>query len=98
MPLLGNYMARVFRNERVFLTPVFGPLERVTYRVLRTDPDRDLGRRIIDVQNQKLGELSKAYPGRVYGFASVALQFPELAAEQLETGMKEMGLKGGAIG
>src|ERR1700756_1459307 len=40
MPLLGNYMARVFRNERVFLTPVFGPLERLTYRVLRTDPDR----------------------------------------------------------
>src|SRR5246127_5271907 len=40
MPLLGNYMARVFRNERVFLTPVLGPLERVTYRVLRTDPER----------------------------------------------------------
>jgi potassium-transporting ATPase potassium-binding subunit len=30
----------VFRNERVFLTPVLGPLERVTYRVLRTDPER----------------------------------------------------------
>ncbi|HWG04253.1 MAG TPA: amidohydrolase family protein [Beijerinckiaceae bacterium] len=58
----------------------------------------DLARRIIDVQNQKLSDLSKAYPGRIYGFASVALQFPELAAAQLETGMKQMGLKGGAIG
>ena len=37
-PPLGAYMARVFRNERVFLTPVLGPLERLTYRVLRVDP------------------------------------------------------------
>jgi K+-transporting ATPase ATPase A chain len=40
MPLLGNYMARVFRNERVFLSPVVGPMERLTYRVLRVDPER----------------------------------------------------------
>jgi potassium-transporting ATPase potassium-binding subunit len=40
MPLLGGYMTRVFRNERVFLTPVIGPLERVTYRLLRVDPER----------------------------------------------------------
>jgi K+-transporting ATPase ATPase A chain len=38
-PLLGGYMARVYRNERVFLTPVLGPVERLTYRVLRVDPD-----------------------------------------------------------
>jgi aminocarboxymuconate-semialdehyde decarboxylase len=31
-------------------------------------------------------------------FASVALQFPELAAEQLEVGMKQHGLRGAAIG
>ena len=37
-PLLGGYMARVFRGERVFLTPVLGPLERLTYRLLRVDP------------------------------------------------------------
>jgi potassium-transporting ATPase potassium-binding subunit len=35
---LGAYMARVFRNERVFLTPVAGPVERLTYRILRVDP------------------------------------------------------------
>jgi aminocarboxymuconate-semialdehyde decarboxylase len=58
----------------------------------------DLARRIIDVQNQKLSEVTKAYPGRIYAFASVSLQFPELAAEQLEIGMKQMGLKGAAIG
>jgi K+-transporting ATPase ATPase A chain len=36
---LGAYMARVFRNEWVFLTPVIGPAERLTYRVLRVDPN-----------------------------------------------------------
>src|ERR1700755_2430178 len=39
-PLLGGYMARVFRGERTFLDPVAGPLERLTYRVLRVDPER----------------------------------------------------------
>src|SRR5262249_50152839 len=37
-PLLGGYMARVFQNERVFLTPVFGPLERLLYKLLRVTP------------------------------------------------------------
>src|SRR6201999_4108715 len=37
VPLLGGYMAKVFTNERVFLTPVVGPLERLVYRVLRVD-------------------------------------------------------------
>ena len=37
-PVLGSYMARVYRNERVILTPVFGPVERLTYRLLRVDP------------------------------------------------------------
>jgi potassium-transporting ATPase potassium-binding subunit len=37
-PLLGGYMARVYRNERVFLTPVVGPVERGIYRLLRVDP------------------------------------------------------------
>jgi potassium-transporting ATPase potassium-binding subunit len=37
-PLLGGYMARVYRSEHVFLTPVLGPVERLTYRLLRVDP------------------------------------------------------------
>jgi K+-transporting ATPase ATPase A chain len=37
VPLLGGYMARVFTGERVLLSPVVGPLERLTYRVLRVD-------------------------------------------------------------
>ena len=37
VPLLGGHMARVLRAERTFLDPVLGPVERLTYRVLRVD-------------------------------------------------------------
>jgi K+-transporting ATPase ATPase A chain len=35
----GVYMARVFTNQRVFLSPVVGPIERLAYRLLRVRPD-----------------------------------------------------------
>jgi K+-transporting ATPase ATPase A chain len=36
---IGIYLARVFQNERTFLTPVLRPIERGTYRLLRVDPN-----------------------------------------------------------
>ena len=60
--------------------------------------DRDRAARIIEIQNEKLEEAVAANPDRFVAFASVALQFPELAAEQLETGVKRHGLRGAAIG
>jgi aminocarboxymuconate-semialdehyde decarboxylase len=59
--------------------------------------ERDLARRIIQLQNEKLAALCAAYPGRFVAFATVALQHPDLAAQQLEDG-KKLGLRGGAIG
>ena len=41
--------------------------------------------------------LCAAYPGRFVAFATVALQHPDLAAQQLEDG-KKLGLRGAAIG
>ena len=38
-PVIGGYMARVFRGERVLLTPVLAPVERLTYRLIRVDPN-----------------------------------------------------------
>ncbi len=38
VPLVGGYLARVFGGERVFLSPVVGPIERFSYRVLRVRP------------------------------------------------------------
>ena len=40
---VGAYMARVFEGERVFLTPVLGPVERVIYRIARIDASREMG-------------------------------------------------------
>jgi K+-transporting ATPase ATPase A chain len=41
VPLLGGYMARVFAGERVFLSPVLAPVERLLYRVFRVDPSQE---------------------------------------------------------
>jgi aminocarboxymuconate-semialdehyde decarboxylase len=60
--------------------------------------DQDLARKLIDYQNQKLADACAQYPGRFVGFTSVALQFPELAAQQMEDGIKHLGLRGAAIG
>ena len=35
---VGIYMARVFTDQRVFLSPLVGPIERITYRVMRVRP------------------------------------------------------------
>ena len=61
--------------------------------------DRDLASRLINFQNEKLAAMVKAAnPGRFVAFASLALQFPDLAAQQLEEGIKRWGMRGAAIG
>jgi aminocarboxymuconate-semialdehyde decarboxylase len=60
--------------------------------------DRDVAGKMIQVQNEKLAELCAKYPDRFVAFASVALQFPDMAAEQLEEGVKKYKLRGAAIG
>jgi aminocarboxymuconate-semialdehyde decarboxylase len=60
--------------------------------------DRDVARQVIRVQNEKLAEACAANPDRFVAFASVALQHPDLAAEQLEEGVKKYGLRGAGVG
>ncbi len=60
--------------------------------------DRDVARQLIRVQNEKLAEACAANPDRFVAFASVALQHPDLAAEQLEDGVKKYGLRGAGVG
>ncbi|MCW5748469.1 MAG: amidohydrolase [Alphaproteobacteria bacterium] len=60
--------------------------------------DRDLAAELIAIQNAGLAEICAAEPQRFVAFASVALQHPELAAEQLETAVRKLGLRGVAIG
>ncbi len=60
--------------------------------------DRDLAPRLIRAQNEGLAEICAANPDRFVALATSALQHPELAAEQLEEGVTELGLRGGSVG
>jgi predicted TIM-barrel fold metal-dependent hydrolase len=60
--------------------------------------DRDIAAKMIQVQNEALAALCAKYPDRFVAFASVALQFPDLAVQQLEDGIKKYNLRGAAIG
>jgi aminocarboxymuconate-semialdehyde decarboxylase len=60
--------------------------------------DRDVAEKIVTIQNDKLAELVASKPDRFAAFASLTMQDPALAAQQLETAMKKQGLKGAAIG
>jgi aminocarboxymuconate-semialdehyde decarboxylase len=60
--------------------------------------DRDLAKQVCALQNARLAETCAAHPDRFVAFATVALQHPDLAAEQLEEGVKKYNLRGAAIG
>ena len=62
------------------------------------DAERDLATQVVSVQNEALAQFCASHGDRFAAFASVALQFPDLAAGQLERAMKTMGLRGAAIG
>ncbi len=60
--------------------------------------DRDLAAQIVKIQNEKLAELCASKPDRFAAFASLTLQAPDLAVQELETAVKKQGLRGAAIG
>jgi len=83
----------------------FAAMDRlgIDLQVLSINPfwyrkDRDTAAQIVKLQNEKLAELCASKPDRFAAYASLALQFPDLAVQQLETAMKQQGLRGAAIG
>src|SRR5437588_159309 len=60
--------------------------------------DRDTAAQIVKLQNEKLAELCASRPERFAAFASLTLQHPDLAVQQLETAVKKQGLRGAAVG
>src|SRR5688572_10835826 len=60
--------------------------------------DRELARRIVRAQNEGLAKWVATHPDRFVAMASVALQYPDLAAQQLEEATKKLGLRGVSIG
>jgi predicted TIM-barrel fold metal-dependent hydrolase len=77
--------------------------QKIDMEVLSVNPfwygkDRDLGAQIVKIQNEKLAELVAAHSDRFAAFASLTLQDPQLAVQQLEMAVKKQGLRGAAIG
>jgi aminocarboxymuconate-semialdehyde decarboxylase len=56
--------------------------------------DRDLASAYVKVLNEQMAEEVAAHPDRLVGLGAVSLQHPDLAAAQLEHGMRELGLRG----
>ena len=59
---------------------------------------RELAQELITIQNEYLAEYCESEPERFVAFASVSLQYPDLAAAQLEDGVRRLGMRGVAIG
>jgi aminocarboxymuconate-semialdehyde decarboxylase len=60
--------------------------------------DQGLARAICTAQNEGLAKWVKMYPDRLVAMVSVPLQFPELAAQILEDGIKRLGMRGVTMG
>jgi len=40
-PIIGNFMGKVFMGEKHFMLPLFGWLEKLTYRFIKVNPDEE---------------------------------------------------------
>jgi aminocarboxymuconate-semialdehyde decarboxylase len=60
--------------------------------------ERDLASRIVDLHDRRLAEWCRMHPDRFVALSSVALQYPDLAAAQLDRAVNELGHRGASIG
>src|SRR6185436_5403957 len=60
--------------------------------------ERDKVEAVCKTNNEKLAELCAQHPERFSAFASLPMQFPDLAVQMLERAVRKQGLKGAAIG
>lgn len=73
-------------------------MEALSINPLWYHTERDVAEAVVRIQNDKLADWCGQHPDRFVAFASVALQFPELAAQQLEHAVKKLGMRGAAVG
>ena len=98
-PVKGSPDAYIERENRLGAMDAQG----VDIEVLSINPfwygkDRELASQIVKIQNEKMAELCAAHPDRFAGFASLTLQAPDLAVQELDAAIKKQGLRGAAIG
>jgi aminocarboxymuconate-semialdehyde decarboxylase len=109
--LMGDDGRRVFvpvngaQNQYIVIAERLQQMDAmaIDMEVLSINPfwyrkDRDTAAAIVKIQNEKLAELTASHPDRFAAFASLALQFPDLAVQQLDDAVKKLGLRGAQIG
>ena len=60
--------------------------------------ERDVAAELIKIQNETLVEFCAANPERFVAFATASLQYPDLAAEQVEYAVRQLGFRGVGVG
>jgi aminocarboxymuconate-semialdehyde decarboxylase len=108
VPAAMALMGRKLETEALLMTDTRGRLQAMDAQGIDVEAlsinsywyaaDRDVATELIRIQNETLAEICAAQPDRFIAFASVALQHPDLAAEQLEQGVKRYGLRGAGLG
>ncbi|MGK0297324.1 MAG: aminocarboxymuconate-semialdehyde decarboxylase [Gammaproteobacteria bacterium] len=92
--------ARILGHQRLEMMDEWGidiqALHVGTYWWFKADAD--LSRRITRVMNEGVAEWVAKHPDRFVGLGAVSLQHPELAAEELEYAVHNLGLRGASIG
>jgi aminocarboxymuconate-semialdehyde decarboxylase len=98
-PNFGKQISLGNVQERLRVMDAWGiDVQAVSINPYWDGAERDLAAQIIKIQNEKIAELCAAHPDRFVGMATVALQYPYLAAEQLEESVKKLGMRGCLIG
>ncbi len=60
--------------------------------------EREAAKQVVAIHDEGIAAWCRQHPQRFVGLSSVALQFPDLAAEQLEHAVKRLGARGASIG
>jgi aminocarboxymuconate-semialdehyde decarboxylase len=89
--VLGPERARVMDEQGV-------DVEALSVNAFWYGAERAMARDLVAVQNERLAAWCAAHSDRFVGLASVALQYPDLAAEQLDYAVRKLGMRGVAIG
>jgi aminocarboxymuconate-semialdehyde decarboxylase len=103
-PLGGDMQARYMNLHNIDARLAQMDERGIDVSVLSFNPpnwywaDLDLARQVVRIANESLAKVCAAHRDRLAGYAAVALQHPDLAAEQLEEGIKKFGMKGALIG
>ena len=84
--------------ERVRLMDELGvDVQAISLRPYWYQADEAVARTLIQAQNERLADACAKYPDRFVALASVSMQYPEMAAQQLDEAVKKLGMHGVAI-